>query len=238
MCTSWDFARDRWRWTIAARPLVDIAPEAFPTLAGETAFDLLIQAQAIEDALRGRRDSERLDLGILQILVKTRSLFGRGPTRLRISRSDGRTIELSESAAETFQKLATETPAPQVDRLVGVLDSLTVSTRTCLLKLADGTSLKGYLGTHVDLDPWKANLGLEVVVEGTVAFRPSGRPQRVDVDHVAPATARDSLWKRTPRGELAHEQLPLPASDLSTYFGQWPGDEDDDQVFAALRDLS
>jgi hypothetical protein len=42
------------------------------------------------------------------------------------------------------------------------------------LKLADGTSLKGYLGTHVDLDPWKANLGLEVVVEGTVAFRPIG----------------------------------------------------------------
>jgi hypothetical protein len=166
---------------IAARPLVDIAPEAFPTLAGETAFDLLIQAQAIEDALRGRRDSERLDLGILQILVKTRSLFGRGPTRLRISRSDGRTIELSESAAETFQKLATETPAPQVDRLVGVLDSLTVSTRTCLLKLADGTSLKGYLGTHVDLDPWKANLGLEVVVEGTVAFRPSGLTAGIDV---------------------------------------------------------
>jgi hypothetical protein len=55
-----------------------------------------------------------------------------------------------------------------IDRVVGVLDSLTISTRTCLLKLADGTSLKGYLGTHLDFGHWKALLGLEVVIEGTV----------------------------------------------------------------------
>ena len=106
------------------------------------------------------------------------------------------------------------------------------------MRLADGTSLKGYLGTHVDLEPWKTYLGLEVIVEGTVSFRPSGRPQRVDVDHVAPATTRDSVWKRIPRAELSRDQLPLPAGDLSNYVGQWPGDEDDDQVFAALKDLS
>jgi hypothetical protein len=139
---------------------------------------------------------------------------------------------------EKFQNLATETPSPKIDRVVGVLDSLTISTRTCLLKLADGTSLKGYLGTHLDLDHLKSLLGLEVVVEGTVTFRPSGRPQRVDVDHVGPATVRDVLWKRTPRGELAREQLSPPTGDLTSYFGQWPGDEDDDQVFAALSELS
>lgn len=221
---------------LAARPLADVAPESFPTMASETAFDLLLEA--VDDALRGRRDSERLDLGILQTLAKARSLFARGPTRLRITRPGGRSIELSESAVDTFQKLATETPAPQIDRIVGVLDSLTVSTRTCVLKLADGTSLKGYLGAQVDLDSWKPLLGLEVVIEGTFAFRPSGRPQRVDIDHVAPATARDSLWKRPPRAERPQEQLSHPGGDLSAYFGQWPGDEDDDQVFAALRELS
>jgi len=221
---------------VAVPPLAVMAPDAFSTNAGETALDLFLGA--VHDALHGQRDSERLDLGILQTLLKTRSLFGRGPTGLRITRATGYAIEILESSVEKFQKLATETPLPKIDRVVGVLDSLTVSTRTCLLKLADGTSLKGYLGTHLELDRWKPLLGLEVVVEGTVTFRPSGRPQRVDVDHVAPATVRDDLWKRAPQGELAREQLPLPTGELTSYLGQWPGDEDDDQVFAALRELS
>jgi hypothetical protein len=221
---------------VAAPPLGIIAPEAFSANSGDTALDLLLEA--VDDALHGRRDSERLDLGMLQTLLKTRTLFGHGRTELRITRANGTLVEISESAVEKFQKLATETPPPRIDRVVGFLDSLTVSTRTCVLKLANGTSLKGYLGPHIDLDHWRPLLGLEIVVEGTVTFRPSGGAQRVDVDHVAPATAHDELWKRSPRGERAREQLPLPIGELTSYFGRWPGDEDDDQVFAALRELS
>ncbi|HEU4731867.1 MAG TPA: hypothetical protein VFT22_28425 [Kofleriaceae bacterium] len=221
---------------LTARPLGEIAADVFGPIASDTAFDLLLEA--IDDALRGRRDSDRLDLGILQVLVKTRGLFGRGPSLLRITSPDGRRIELSDASIEKFQRLATEPPPTQVDRLVGILDSLTVSSRTCLLRMADGMPLKGYLGAQANLDDWKPLLGREVVVEGAVAFRPSGRPQRIDIDHIAPATARDAVWKRAPRGELAHEQLSLSTGDLATYFGQWPGDEDDDQVLLALRELS
>jgi len=34
------------------------------------------------------------------------------------------------------------------------------------------------------------------------------------------------------------QQLALPVDALSSYFGQWPGDEDDEQVFAALQELA
>jgi hypothetical protein len=46
------------------------------------------------------------------------------------------------------------------------------------------------------------------------------------------------LWRRTPRGEHVREQLVLPSEDLGSYFGQWPGEESDAQLFAALRDLA
>jgi hypothetical protein len=221
---------------VTARPLAEVAPGIFPTAAGETAFDLLMLA--VDDALQGRRDSERLDLGMLHTLVKARTLFGRGARRLGLTRAGGASIELVESATEKFQRLATETPPSKVDRIVGHLDSLTMSTRTCLLKLSDGTSLRGNVATSVELDHMKSLLGLDVVVEGVVAFRPSGRPQRIEVDHVAAAEARDALWRRTPHGELPGEQLALPSEDLSSFFGQWPGDEVDEQVVAALRELS
>jgi hypothetical protein len=221
---------------VTARPLAEIAPGVFPMGAGETAFDLLMGA--VGDALEGRRDSDRLDLGMLQTLVKARSIFGRGARRLRLTRIGGASIELGESAADKFQRLAIETPPSRVDRIVGHLDSLTISTRTCVLKLSDGVSLKGNVGTSVDLDDLKSLLGAEVVVEGMVAFRPSGRPQRIELDHVAAAQARDMLWQRVPRGELPGEQLALPADELRPFFGHWPGDEEDDRVFAALREIS
>jgi hypothetical protein len=71
-----------------------------------------------------------------------------------------------------------------------------------------------------------------------VAFRPSSRPQRIEIEHVATATARDILWNRTPHGELPGDQLAPPTEELGPLFGQWPGEEDDEQVFAALKELS
>lgn len=150
---------------VTARPLAEIAPGVFPAGAQETAFDLLMSA--IDDALHGRRDSERLDLGMLQTLVKARALFGRGAQRLRFARRGGASIELTQPAAENLQRLATEMPPSRIDRVVG-----------------------------------------------------------------------DALWQRTPRGERPGEPLELPADGIGPPFGQWPGDEDDERIFAALRELS
>ena len=227
---------------IKASPLAQLAPSVFassnPDIAvaeGETSFDLLMGA--IDDALRGRRDSDRLDFGLLQTLVKCKSLFGRGATHLRFTRSGGRSIEFGENEISSFQKLASETPAPSVHRLVGTLDSLTISTLAAIVKLDDGLALKGSIGLSVNLEQTKLLLGAEVVLEGVVGFRPSSRPQRIEIDYIAAASARDQIWKRSPKGDRG-TQLDLPTDDLSAHFGQWPGEEDDEQVFAALREMA
>ena len=227
---------------IKASPLTELAPTVFlagsaeaTISSGETSFDLLMGA--IDDALHGRRDSDRLDLGMLQTLVKCKSLFGRGATQLRLTRSGGRSIEFSDNEINAFQKLATETPAPNINRLVGQLDSLTISTRTAVVKLDDGPALKGSISQSVDLDIAKPLLGREVVIEGLVTFRPSTRPQRIDIDYIAAASSRDQIWKRPLRGELV-QQLAIPTDDLSPYFGKWPGEESDEQIFAALKEMA
>ena len=129
-------------------------------------------------------------------------------------------------------------PPSRVDRLVGQLDSLTMSARICLLQLPDGTSLRGNIGAGVDLDQLKGLLGVNVVVEGLVAFQPSGRPQRIEIDHAAAAQPRDALWQRTPHGEGSGEQPALPADGIGPFLGQWPGDEGDERIYAALRELA
>jgi hypothetical protein len=194
-------------------------------------MDLLMEA--VEDALNGKRDSDRLDAGILQILVKTRAIFERGSTKLRIARSD-KVVEFDVSAVRTFQGLADAMPTPRVDRVQGVLDSLTMSTRTLVLKLDDGTTIRGGVGTPALLDVLKGLFGKGVVLEGTVSFHPSGRPQRIEVDYVAEATDRDLIWARAPRSDV----LAVASGDMKSLLGQWPGDESDEQVLASLKALS
>jgi hypothetical protein len=71
---------------VRAPRLVDVAPEVFAqqplfpagTEPDATAFNLFLDAA--EDAAAGRRDSERLDAGVLEVLARTGALFpGVGP---------------------------------------------------------------------------------------------------------------------------------------------------------------
>jgi hypothetical protein len=224
---------------VAARPLNEIVPGALPPSSSTTAFDLFLRAAA--DALQERSDSEQLDSGILQTLLKSRALFARGVSQVRITDSAAHHAEpllLTETSTEAFLKLANQLPSPHVDRCVAILDSLTMSTHSCSLKLEDGASLRGDLAPAVDLEAVRALLGREVLAEGTAYFRPSGRAHRMEIDFLAPATLQDEVWRRAPHGE-ARPEHPLPSSgELSSLVGQWPGEESDDRIFEALRELS
>ncbi len=230
---------------VRAVRLVDAAPEIFAqqqffpagTSPDATAFDLFLDAA--DDAVAGRRDSERLDPGILEVLARAGSLFARGGTRLSVSRIGKQSVVLDPTAALTIKTLADETPPTRVARIRGVLDALTVSTRAMALRLDDGRVLRGYAGA-VALDTLKALLGTEVVLEGGITFRPSGEALRIEVESAFPAMPGDVIWAHLPKVEPTSSR-PRPSTTLTgldAFFGKWPGDETDQQLAAALTELS
>jgi hypothetical protein len=231
---------------VSAPELHDIAPELFSHQQpfsevlppDATALDVFLGAA--DDAIAGRRDSERLDAGVLEVLTRASSLLSRGVTRLSIGRTgQQRRITVDTVSAQHIQTLAETTPTPRVERVTGVLDALTVSTRTLVLRLDAGKVLRG-LAVGETLETLKALLGHRVVIEGAVTFRPSGDALRIEVDHAAPATAGDDLWARIPHVDVGSVRLSLPPSTpaLKDLFGHWPGDETEDDLFLALEQLS
>jgi hypothetical protein len=239
------FERGSLNLGVRANRLVDVAPDIFAqqqlfpagTDPDATAFDLFLDAA--DDAAAGRRDSERLDAGVLEVLARAGSLFARGGTRLSVSRAGGPNVVLDPSAAVLIRALADETPQARVSRVSGILDTLTVSTRTMALRLADGSVLRGFAGA-IPVDRLKHLLGAAVVLEGSVTFRPSGAALRIEVESAFPATSGDVIWARLPRDEpTTLRARPSSSSpNLDEFFGSWPGDETDDELAAALRELS
>jgi hypothetical protein len=228
---------------VRADRLADAAPDAFsqqdlfPSWADPdlTAFDLLLEA--IDDASSGKRDSDRLDPGILDVLARTNDLFAKGSTRLSLCRVGSRRIVLDQAAARAIRTLAEETPPSRISRVRGVLDTLTVSTKTLALRLADGRLLRGFAG-DVDLNRLKQLLGAEVLLEGWVTFRPSGDAQRIEVESALAATPGDVLWARLPRVEPSRSRQSTAGAGLDALFGKWPGDETDEELATALKHSS
>lgn len=230
---------------VRAPRLVDVAPEIFSqqllfpagTDSDASAMDLFLDA--FNDAAHGNRDSERLDAGVLEVLARAGQLFSRGGTRLTFQRPDKPTLVIGSESAAIIRKLADEMPERRVARVSGVLDTLTVSTRTLALRLDDGQTLRGFAGS-VDIEELKPLLGERAVIEGWFAFRPSGQALRIEVDSAKRATDRDVIWAHLPRAEstTSRPRNTTSPNSLDALFGAWPGDEDDAQLAAAMRELS
>lgn len=232
--------------SVSAPELHAVAPEAFAQQRlfsrrlppDATAFDAFLEAA--NDAVEGDRDSELLDTGVLEVLARTHALSTRGMASLRISDSTGRSRVLFDAmSSQRILALAKDTPTPRVERVSGVLDALTVSSRTLVLRLDEGKVLRG-LAMGATLETLKALLGARVAVEGLVTFRPSGDALRIEVDHAASAVASDTLWARLPHGDAGSPQVAVPQNtpELQSLFGSWPGEETDDTLFQALEELS
>ena len=228
---------------VSAPPLHEAAPDIFtqqqffPPLPNtdSTALDLLLGAA--DDAVSGRGDSDRIDAGLLEVLVSAGGLFSRGSTKLSIGRIGSPAVVIDPSAARAIRAMAEATPTSRVGRVRGVLDAVTVSTRAFVLKLDAGNSLRGFTGA-VPLDRLKSLLGNEVVVEGLVSFRPSGDALRIEVDHATLAKPADAIWARLPHVDVSKTPLVSSGPDLESVFGHWPGDESEEDIYRALRELS
>ncbi len=238
------FERGSLQLGLTAKRLVDVAPDAFaqqsllPTTDSDTtALDLFLDAA--DDAAAGRRDSDRLDAGVLEVLARAGGLFTTGAMRLSVARAGSADLTLDQVAMATIRKLSDETPPGRVARVRGVLDTLTVSTRAMVLRLEGGRALRGFAGA-VPIEQLRQLLGADVVVEGLVAFRPSGEAIRLEAESVSAAKAGDSIWATMPVAEPLTSRPRLPRNDtgLDAWFGKWPGDETDAQLSEALQSAS
>jgi hypothetical protein len=239
------FERGSLRLGLTAKRLVDAAPDAFaqtslflpPADSDATALDLFLDAA--DDAAAGRRDSDRLDAGVLEVLARTGGLFTTSAMRLSVLRAGRSDVTLDQAALATIRKLTDETPPGRVARVRGVLDTLTMSTRAMVLRLESGRTLRGFAGA-VPVEQLKQLLGADVVVEGVVAFRPSGDAIRLEAESVSPAKIGDSIWSSMPVAEplTSRPRLPRSETGLDAWFGAWPGDETDAQLSEALQSTS
>ncbi len=212
----------------------------------DTGFDLL--GDVLRDVASRNEDSDRFDPQLLKGLTGLRRVVGAEAGQVLIS---GRRYlptspaVVDRAVIDMAASLYAKTPSSQRVRVVGVLDTVRISTQTFGLKLEDGQEIRGVFPSE-EFDQVVALFAskLPVVVRGKAIFRPSGQLLLVDADDVGAAVSETSIWSQVPRPHgdpiytVSLRRRQGARSGLGAIIGRWPGDETDEEVAEALEALS
>lgn len=233
---------------LSAPPLAELCPAVFaqselfePVPPGRSSIDVF--AESLADVVARERDSDLYDEGFLDTVLELRQVFDAGIESVELG--GARALSVRPGNLVDVRELRRSIPPDQRVRLSGMLDALRHSNRTFEMVLAGGERVRGVLAAEsVQIAEVGPRLGSQVTVEGAAKFRASGRLLRLDAEWISPAGDEAAVWSSPPRPLFG----PLPAVDLraaqgprsgiAAIFGQWPGEELEEEVQARLRELS
>jgi hypothetical protein len=207
-----------------------------------TGFDML--AGVLSRVRKDDADSDRYDASLLTGIASFERGIKETFSRIDLLKTEGHSLQvLDRTTVDRAKTLRDRTPAPRPARLVATLDMLRVSTGALGLKLDDGAEIRGVV-TDEDLSsvhPW---LGRRVLVHGRAVYRPSGSLLRFEVAAIEDGVGASTLFTRVPepiRSTLTAQQTsgvgPRASGGIAAMFGRWPGNESDEELLHALKDL-
>ena len=210
----------------------------------DSGFDLL--ADVVSDVAARNSDSERFDARLLRRVAN----FGHAMngtfqeiviTGHRYTRSHPASV--TPGVISTAREFSSSTPASQAARVMGRLDMIRGSTQSFGLKLRNGDEVRGVF-TEGDIGQLAQLFQRDVLVLGKAVYRPSGRLLRIDASEILNATDEDQFFSKLPVPRMVKRDVREPfgfqqgKGGIGAIFGKWPGDESDDQIAAALEELS
>lgn len=213
--------------------------------ARDTGFDLL--GDVLCDVKSRNTDSNHFDSPLLTRLTRFGKVFEKSPFRDLILTSRRHTKRkpacLSPSIIDSAKSLLGKTPASQRVRLVGQLDSIEASTQRFSLLLDTGEKVFGVFSDD-QLDSINELWRQRVLVLGMAVYRPSGKLLRVDADEVTLTEETGQFFSAIPQPRRERFDLRETIRNqqhkkgLAAIMGKWPGDESDDEIAIALKELS
>jgi hypothetical protein len=233
---------------LQAAPLASAAPDRFKQTEMFAAVDpaancLDVFELSLADALGARGDSDRFDDQLVGTFESFGRVFRHGVESLELGARGA--CRIDRAALDTFRKLRREIPPARRVVVAGKLDVLRHSDRVFTLVLDSGAIVRAVVASdEIDLRALGELWGRTARISGLAAFRPSGALLRVDADRIEAAVGDTSLWSRMPTPlsqELDTRALHRPQgprSGVNAIFGQWPGDESDDDLLRMLGELS
>lgn len=207
----------------------------------QTAFDVL--AEAFNDVMAGRSDSDRFDRGLLHRFCRFKtSVFRKQVDELVISgqpRSETPGCRVSRALPDRAEELYRQTPEPALARISGRLDMIEASTLAFALVLPGGEKVRG-IWKGDDFETLRQLVNRDVVATGTAVYRPSRALLRIDAETLAPKGAGDDFFATLPTAPPAQLDVRTLLREqrkrggVAGMWGKLPAEESDEEFMTSV----
>lgn len=229
--------------------LAEAVPDKFQQLnlfRDHTTSAFSLFERSLMDAVKGKKDSELYDELLLSRYAKFGSLLGKGIDSIQLSngKAGSPVVHIRKRELSKLADLQALTPRPQAVRISGRLETIRYSDKMFELITACGDRVRAVASAPFLHSKLTDLFGKDVTVEGVLVYRPSGSPLRIDASLVELSRDVDkTVWESLPlpgsqkQQFVEFHQTQGPKSGLNRIWGEWPGDETDEQVREALEAL-
>ena len=209
----------------------------------DTVFDWL--GDVTQAVWRQELGSARVDADLLGQLVKYKSAgrYGLENALIQTRRYQGEDVRFNKELAIKAEAMVVDTPASRIAKLKGFLNQTAYLDRSLQLNLDNGQKLRVHWEPE-DLTGVSENFGKNVLVEGTLQFRPNGLPLILVADRIREATSKDQVWSKLPYMEAnglpqgRHMLRPEEVNPLQRLAGILDGQVDDETFSRMVEDFS
>lgn len=229
---------------------MEVAPALFaqqalfePIDSAESAFGVM--EQTLRAAVDGRSDSDLFDQPLLSVFKRFDRVLAGGFSSVELTnaRGGGARVMVDRGSIAAVESLIRSTPEPQRTRVAGTLDTIRHSDRMFTLIVDDGRAVKG-IAEGFASEQLAGLFGQNVIVAGTAIFRPSGALLRIEADSIERGGPEAVVWARVPTPLFHGVDVPSLRqpqglrSGVNAIIGRWPGEETEEEIAAALGELS
>jgi hypothetical protein len=211
-----------------------------PALGSATTIELFVDI--LEAALSGNDDLVLADKPLLETCANLATFANSGLESLDFGRIGARTkpLLLRGQDRERLLRLSQETPDPEPVRTLAILDTISASSSHVVLRLQNGDIVQAWTGRH-DPERLRRLWGHSVVAEGLGLFRRSGKLWAIHAESIEEESGPgDAVFAVPPRSRRQIAPAPpLPQATLGgPPWGDWPGEETEEELLDALRELN
>lgn len=210
----------------------------------DSGFDVLVDM--FLDVAAQNADSERFDRPLLDQIYGLRHVLNGTFREMTLSgcrHTTEQPVVVTPAIVESARNLYVNTPLPQQVRIAGKLDMLRASTQSFGVLLDDGQEIRGVL-REGDIEQISPLLNRRVLVLGKAVYRPSGRLLRVDAEEVTLTSGQEEFFSTLPKAVRKQFDLRDTVREqqqkigIAAVIGKWPGEETDEEIEKALKELS
>ena len=224
--------------TLAGQQGDAFRPEILGDLPNQSPMTLVMET--FKEALNYKEEVNHLDKALLKKLKNFEKVFVSKEELLTIAnRGSIPKLELQKIDFRKIQKLEESIPEPQEVIINGVVEELKYSKRRVTINTKEG-AVNGILSESLDPADISKYWGKDLTIAGTAHYQPSGKMSFLYIEKIFEPTDTDKYFSKPSRKETVEQQIQRQqkqikhSNRLSEIVGQWPGDENIEEIINAL----